>query len=158
MKCYSCSSSTNLFNGICINTCPSGYYSLNSQCLACNSKCATCIQSGNNCLSCIGSLILDGNGNCVQNCTSNTQYYDNMSKSCKNCSSDCMSCSGPSYDDCTTCHAPLVLFQQICVMNCPAGLYPNQDSICTACQSQCQTCDSSANDCSSCSATTKLIV
>jgi proprotein convertase subtilisin/kexin type 5 len=95
LKCYSCSSTTNLYNGKCISSCPAGFYSINSQCLACSPKCATCLNRENNCLSCLGSLSLDSNGNCVQNCNSNSEYFNNVTNQCQSCSSDCLSCSGP---------------------------------------------------------------
>jgi len=138
INCFSCTAGTSLYNGKCISVCPTGYFSLNSQCFPCSSSCNTCSGSSINCLTCQGQLVLDANANCVQNCTSISQFYNQATMQCQNCSNDCLSCYGSSYDQCTSCKSPLVLYQHACVLNCPSGSYPSSSSSCDSCdQTQC---------------------
>lgn len=51
--CQSCISNYYLYNGsTCTQQCPNGFIGLVNQCIACDSKCGTCLNTLSNCTSC----------------------------------------------------------------------------------------------------------
>ncbi|KAL4227338.1 Proprotein convertase subtilisin kexin type [Mactra antiquata] len=112
--CFSCDSDTNctccnkgsyLQNGICVNSCDSGFQPLHvnysskfvfQQCQHCGDKCEVCPEGFNYI-----------KGVCVQqnNCPEGT-YFQWNSMSCKSCNTSCRSCIGPSNTDCLSCYSP----------------------------------------------------
>lgn len=74
-NCRACSGSTLLYTdpttGLtqCVTGCPTGWYSFAGKCSICNSTCATCSNTQNNCTSCVAGLFLYQQ-NCVPACPS----------------------------------------------------------------------------------------
>ena len=60
---------------------------------------------------------------CVSQCHEH-QYYDNITKYCRTCSSTCAICNGPDNNDCVSCYttagSSMYLYQGICFSACPA--------------------------------------
>lgn len=76
--CSSCITSYSLYNTNCISNCPSGYVSVNSVCIKCDSSCATCITTTTNCLTCINNYYFFINTNsCLLTCP--LGFYNNFS-------------------------------------------------------------------------------
>jgi hypothetical protein len=101
--CLICSSGKSLYNNTCLSVCPTGYYSLSGQCLACVSPCATCSGTGSTCLSCVSNYFSDigtNSSNCVKVC-SNSNYLG-VGGQCKQCTQNCKTCS-VSLNNCTSC-------------------------------------------------------
>lgn len=85
------------------------------------------------------------------NCTSITQYYNTLTYSCENCSTDCYTCFGPRYDQCISCRDPLSLVEGVCSLKCPSGYYRDANSVCKICDlSKCLTCSGSDTNCTGC--------
>lgn len=96
-NCTVCATGYYLFNELCLQTCPDGYYGDAGQCIACPSNCATC-QSATNCTSCAAHWVLIGEECRQPNC-------DN----CLNCTDNF----------CNQCNAPYLVLQGACVQTCP---------------------------------------
>ena len=89
-NCLSCKDNKILFEGNCLENCPSGFYKNGDKnCSKCNDNCQTCEggseNGNNNCLSCSDDLFLiDVKGldkNCVSVCPNNTRL-NNETKKC----------------------------------------------------------------------------
>lgn len=167
IDCRVCHTGYLMYLGSCRVACPVGTYPYsNSLCIACSPSCATCIGNPNTCLSCTGSLILNGN-QCTTACPTGS-YFDGQS--CGKCASPCLSCS-ESADKCTSCPAgqyvhnnqcviqcptpsPTSPINGICTSACPEGSYPSvsaSGAYCPKCNTNCKTCSSaSASACTSC--------
>jgi len=96
-------------------------------------------------------------------CPCNAGYYDNGSAMCQTCVSPCMTCSGNSTLNCTSCFSGYRLigsscnkavicskyyYMGYCVDSCPNTTYPLLNN-CAVCTNNCLTC-LSANVCTSC--------
>ena len=144
--CSLCSAGYYLLNGVCLNTCPSGYYSSSQQCLLCVAPCKTCSDTSI-CLSCITPYSLSGT-TCILECLIN-QLSLNVSNitQCVNCTSPCLSCS-LSQNNCTYCVYSYYLYNYQCLSNCstitPLNTYYSQSSTltCEICSFPCLTCAS----------------
>jgi len=78
-NCTSCADPYAFMGGVCLYSCPTGYYSENNVCKACSSSCATCETSSSNCLTCVSGLYLEDSTSCVTTCKStNTADADTM--------------------------------------------------------------------------------
>ena len=75
LECNPLSENNKLYNGDCLENCPSNTFTQLNTCIECNESCKTCSDdTENNCLSCFDNFHLE-NGNCVENidiCTENT--------------------------------------------------------------------------------------
>eukprot|EP00729_Bicosta_minor_P004714 gene4714-23313_t len=68
-----------LDDGACIAACPTGYYGLDGECLACDGSCKTCSGAGNfACTGCNGNSVLANTGECKSFCDGNNpgKYRD----------------------------------------------------------------------------------
>jgi proprotein convertase subtilisin/kexin type 5 len=152
-QCSQCLPSYNLFNSTCINSCPTGTYSQNGQCIACQVNCIACTAAS--CLSC-NNLTYYYQGSCIYNCPTGTFSYAG------NCQADpCLSYNSAT-NDCLLCVSPYLLFNktmtgdennsylQICVSTCPSGTVQSGSS-CNACPQSCLSCISTSI-CTNCSA------
>jgi len=75
------------------------------------------------------------------------------------CNERCLSCFGPSQDNCTSCRAPLVLYNGKCeATDCPPdGYYEWQSFQCRPCSASCAQCNGAGEDaCTLCPALTFL--
>ncbi|KAL4473928.1 hypothetical protein ABPG74_022792 [Tetrahymena malaccensis] len=106
-----------------------------STCSKCSENCLSCFESQNGCYQCS-----DG-------------YFLNQNYECDPCDDSCLTCYSYQQNNCLSCSQPLVLFNNLCVQNCPLKYYintlPNNTQECVACPSQCITCISQQN-CSTC--------
>lgn len=73
-------------NKSCVSSCPNGTYTSLVYCFGCSSACATCINSGTQCLSCNNGLYVL-NGSCLSSCPSG--YKPNVTLNCAYCGSTC---------------------------------------------------------------------
>ena len=129
----------------CIVSCPTGFYPSqdNTECLSCDSSCLSCT-NGTACLQCKSTYPLKVSASaslCYSTCPAKT-YEDTGLGKCLDCDSSCSSCSGPSSQECTSCHAGYYLDL----------VTPMADSgSCAKCDPSCNTClGSTGNDCTSC--------
>ncbi|KAJ7590656.1 insulin-like growth factor binding protein [Mycena floridula] len=142
LQCTGCLPGFALSNGKCLENCPSGSFLSpqdNTTCTACDSSCATCSGSSTTCLTCSGNL-LASSGACVPTCPSNTFSSSGL---CLPCHSDCASCSGSSFNQCSSCppNRP-VLTNGRCLPVCSQTQFFDRTS------STCQQCDASCSSCS----------
>lgn len=106
---------------------------------ACDSSCGTCAGAANFCLTCANNQ-LAASGKCVTTCPSNSF---SSSGSCVTCHPDCASCSGSSFNQCSSCPSDRpVLTNGRCLPTCSKSQFFDKTS------SSCQTCDSSCSSCS----------
>ena len=162
-SCTACATGFSLSNGQCvcqqsICTCSSSTYFEASTgiCTECNSSCEECSGSqSNQCTSCANNLVLStsvtetGTGTCV--CPAG-KYLDQLSQICLDCSSICMTCSGPSSTQCLQCQNDAVLLSNgSCA--CKVGFYyATGTAKCLSCDATCQTCSGpERSQCLSCS-------
>ena len=153
-NCTSCNVTTiykNLYNGQCLNQCPSLYYSSAStayRCVLCSIltlNCSNCSSDGLACLSCdVGFVYF--NGQCLGYVPNG---YVNISGNVTQCNSQCLTCSITT-TNCTSCTSPFIYYMNSCITGCPNStiLYNNT---CTSCSSLCNSCSSTPTTCTSCS-------
>ncbi|CAG9319081.1 unnamed protein product [Blepharisma stoltei] len=145
--CLSCSTpgySPSTSNGAC--QCTTSEYEISSSplvCGSCHSSCSTCAGSGsNNCNSCADSTIIlvSTPGSC--SCPSNKYIAQKATLLCKDCDSSCLTCSGPSNNDCLTCSNSIVLASTPSSCTCSSGEYMSvkNPKTCSPCHSSCATC------------------
>jgi hypothetical protein len=113
--------------------------------LYCYPNCATCDGvTYYDCLTCPPGLVRKSpaapKSECE--CTDTKSYFDIQSKSCALCHTSCLTCSGPSSTECTSCTAPAALNSRgacICALNtqvdssnptAPCIIVPNPDPSC----------------------------
>ncbi|CAD8111020.1 unnamed protein product [Paramecium primaurelia] len=167
LPCYECNS-----NG-CINCmdinqivdsnlncqCKDNYYMDGLSCSQCQLPCKTCIQSPDQCLTCIdpNQQIINYQCECKSDFIKQEHYC---------CHQNCLNCLG--IDHCDKCHKGFYLNGnstcQKCIQNCEycnneincdicqEGYFvdSNQDNQCFQCNNNCKTCNESSNLCQSC--------
>ena len=124
--------------------------------IACSSSCGTCVGSANFCLTCTSPL-LAFSGQCVSSCPSGTF---NSSGACLQCHPDCASCTGPSFNQCSTCSPKRpVLKSGRCLSTCSKSqFFDLTSSTCQDCDSSCSSCsDSGPNHCLACSSSNQVL-
>ena len=126
-NCTGCSGLTSLYLNQCLNSCPTGYYSLSKVCTKCANNCAQC-NSTTYCIVCqLPSVLYLSSSNtsqCLTSCpngtipTVNTPNFTYICKACTNC----LTCTiRPTY--CTSCVSPFVLSNHTCVSLCPSDQF-----------------------------------
>ena len=145
-KCYQCNIDCKTTSDNCrCDTCNDNYYIKNFQCLNCDDKnCKTCLNSGDNCVSC-------NNG------------YDLLpEKVCIECKSPCKTCS--SINTCSSCIDNYFFLSSKCyhcnvdckttIDNCKCDTcndgYYIKNYQCLKCDSNCKTCEGTDKKCLSC--------
>lgn len=133
---------------ICVNDCPEGYYSSDTdqrECRSCSTRCKACYNS-TSCTACEHNLVLLGAA-CFPSCPQG--YYESDS-SCNPCETvDCASCTGPTGNECIECKNRLLLHEGRCIPDCPRGFRSTSAGTCAACPPGCYACD--AVKCLTCS-------
>lgn len=112
--------------------------------------------SANFCLTC-ASQQLASSGQCVSTCPTGTF---SASGACLQCHPDCASCSGPSFNQCSTCPSKLpVLTSGRCLPTCSqTEFFDRTTSTCQACDPSCSSCSSSGpSHCLACSSSTQVL-
>ena len=160
-SCTVCATGFSLSNGKCVCqqstcNCASGTYfqTSSSICIECSSSCEECSGSqSNQCTSCTNNLVLFASATVTGTCICPTgTYLDQQPQMCLDCSSTCLTCSGPSSTQCLQCQSDTMLLSDgSCV--CSTGFYHATDvTTCLSCDSSCQTCSGpERSQCLSCS-------
>ncbi|KAG2356532.1 insulin-like growth factor binding protein [Suillus spraguei] len=147
-QCTGCLPGFVLSQGQCVTSCPSGTFLSpqdNLTCPACSSSCSSCAGSATTCLTCANNL-LASNGQCVSSCPSNTF--------------NCATCSGASFNQCTSCNKALpVLTSGRCLATCSQNQYfDTTSSTCQSCDSSCASCSGAGlNNCLACSSSSQVL-
>ncbi|THV05670.1 hypothetical protein K435DRAFT_744555 [Dendrothele bispora CBS 962.96] len=166
-QCTSCLPGSFLSNGKCVGSCPTGTFvspSDNTTCTPCDSSCKSCVGSANFCLECSdSSSLVTGNGQCVKSCpegsvqssSSSSSSSSSTSRTCTTCHPDCLTCSGPSFNQCSSCPSsrPVLSNDGRCLPTCSKSqFFDKTSSSCQSCHESCDTCFGSGKDeCLSCS-------
>ncbi|KAL4508729.1 hypothetical protein ABPG73_006115, partial [Tetrahymena malaccensis] len=128
----------------CFQSQPKSTYCQDGKCQDCDSFCSSCNGPFNtNCTACkvetyrslVGHQSLVGT-----QCLCNEGYYEDTSKTCQQCSTTCLTCSGPSDKECLTCKN--YIYQNTCYDSPPSGTY------CDPSTKQCNKCDQTCSACS----------
>lgn len=117
---------------------------------ACDSSCSSCVGDSKFCLTCSNSLLASG-GKCIASCPSTTFT---SSGTCTTCHSDCATCSGPSFNQCSSCPSSRpVLTGGRCLATCAQNQYFDRtSSSCLSCDPSCSSCSASGpSSCLACS-------
>ncbi|KPP79803.1 R-spondin-3-like, partial [Scleropages formosus] len=115
--------------GVCLSSCPSGYYGTRSRspdinkCTKCGlSNCDSCFNR-NFCMRCkAGFYLLQGK--CQETCPEGLVPSDTQRECVLDCSAECDTCLNG--DTCTKCKAGLYLLKGKCQHSCPVELEPNE--------------------------------
>lgn len=149
--CLSCPTGLYLSkNDNCLETCPERYFNdlESGDCLPCPTACATCNEEI--CMTCRPKHYYYQQ-QCHRSCPAKTySTQDNDSnKRCNSCHVSCLSCRGPSRQDCITCQSG-AMYNGTCVNGCPPAHYEDgSQHACFSCGSGCESCEG-AGSCSSC--------
>ncbi|XP_028416477.1 LOW QUALITY PROTEIN: proprotein convertase subtilisin/kexin type 5-like [Dendronephthya gigantea] len=150
-----------LHRGMCMLTCPSGFYGSDHQCVPCDTSCKHCKGPLNtDCTSCKDGLVRtdDGTGLCLDNCPSGSSHRISED-TCVKCGSNCSACDPDHPSHCTACGQAMFLWKQKCVTidACPRGTYPEVQSFrCKYCHPSCAACLGPPTHCTACSGYTYL--
>ncbi|CAG9317242.1 unnamed protein product [Blepharisma stoltei] len=146
----------------CVTSCPLGYYISGTNCLPCDTSCASCSGTSTSCTTCAAGQFLYSS-QCLTSCPSTTYVEEGL---CLACSTSCSTCNGPSSSNCTACPTGYYLSSGVCspgcasgsyTLNgvcytlCPSGYYGTSSFTCIACDSTCLNCNGPlATNCISC--------
>ncbi|KAI0688434.1 insulin-like growth factor binding protein [Cerioporus squamosus] len=159
VQCTGCVAGFVLSGGKCINSCPKGTFldpKDNVTCSACDSSCGTCAGSSTFCLTCANNQ-LASSGKCVASCPSGTF---SSSGQCITCHPDCATCSGSSFNQCSSCPSDRpVLTNGRCLPTCSKTQYFDKtSSTCQSCDSSCSSCSGSGpSNCLACSSSSQVL-
>ncbi|KAI1791555.1 insulin-like growth factor binding protein [Ganoderma leucocontextum] len=159
VQCTGCLPGFVLSGGKCIDSCPTATFldpKDNVTCTACDSSCGTCAGSSTFCLTCANNQ-LASNGSCVSSCPSNTF---SSAGQCITCHPDCASCSGSSFNQCSSCPSDRpVLTNGRCLPTCSKGQYFDKtSSTCKSCDSSCSSCSGPGpSNCLACSSSSQVL-
>lgn len=124
--------------------------------LACDSSCGACFGSSTFCLTCSNNRFAS-NGACVSSCPSNTF---NSSGICTTCHPDCATCSGSSFNQCSSCPSNLpALTNGRCLPTCSkTQFFDKTSSTCQSCDTSCSSCSGSGpSNCLACSSSSQVL-
>ncbi|EAR83182.2 hypothetical protein TTHERM_01006530 (macronuclear) [Tetrahymena thermophila SB210] len=154
-QCLTCLDPLLFKKGSCNLDCGLGFYPNKPICSPCHTECYSCFGPNNNqCLKCTGNrYYFKQTNSCLLECPE-TYFPNTHSNYCDPCNSKCLTCDGPSENQCLTCTsvAPSrFLMDHKCEAQCPPGYYgETADQTCQPCKSPCVTCKNTANKCTSC--------
>ncbi len=148
VQCVICVSPYLLYNGQCVQNCPTGTYISQLQCIPCQSNCASC-SDYSHCTKCVYPPYHYYNMQCLDNCPSGTYSYilpvnttatTYLDGQCIPCPNSCLTCTTAT--NCQICTNGYYLSNNgSCVIICPQLYYANSDTnICSNCSSNCQIC------------------
>ncbi|KAF8553773.1 growth factor receptor domain-containing protein [Imleria badia] len=144
-QCTGCLPGYVLSQQACVQSCPSGTFLSPTD----NLTCTACSSSANYCLTCNNGL-LASNGSCVSS----------SSGTCVTCHPDCATCSGGSFNQCTSCNKNLpVPTNGRCLATCSQNQYFDvTSSTCQSCDGSCASCSGSGpNNCLACSSSSQVL-
>lgn len=123
--------------------------------LACSSKCSSCDGHPDKCLTCKLRL---SSGGCVSTCPKGTIEVDGH---CINCHGDCDTCTGLSYNECSSCREDRpVLSNGRCFRTCSkkSEYFDYSSNSCQTCDASCSSCtDAGPSHCLACSNSTDVL-
>ncbi|KCV70870.1 hypothetical protein H696_03225 [Fonticula alba] len=138
-------------------------------CAACPAGCHTCSldpNQGTRCFSCMAGWLLHWQGTCEVACPDGTFALPGDA-ACRHCPPQCVTCTGPNPDDCSSCQEGLRPGPPgTCQHDCPIRTYPIDDgddsaasATCLDCSSSCLTCHGPGHDqCLSCKTSSEYLV
>ena len=172
-QCGACRFFYNTLSGSCVERCPVGTYSNESNdCLPCDNECTPedgCFgPSAAECNSCsnvsvsaslLSEFSSDSSDVCLERCPSQF-YLDTDTSTCLPCSPACIGCTGPTPYDCIAClnNSFVENGRRRCVLSCNQNssqlYYDDENGICQRCDSRCSMTEGcfgpSARDCVNC--------
>ncbi|KAK1884381.1 Proprotein convertase subtilisin/kexin type 5 [Dissostichus eleginoides] len=160
--CTECKPDTSLQGNRCQQSCSVGFFHDEQEgtCRACDEACATCAGAGVAlCSSCADGHLME-EWRCVSSCSDG--FYAEVAagnRVCRRCDASCLTCSGPSGGECSSCSSGHRLQHGACVLNtaCADGEFLDADGMCAACDATCLRCTGPrTDDCISCSAARAL--
>ncbi|XP_062320664.1 R-spondin-3 [Osmerus eperlanus] len=111
--------------GVCLLSCPSGFYGTRSPdrniCTKCGPECDSCFNK-NFCMRCRAGYYLH-QGKCQENCPEGLVRSDTQRECVSSCPAECDTCVNS--DTCTRCRSTFYLQQGQCNQVCPEGFEPN---------------------------------
>ncbi|KAJ8699271.1 hypothetical protein PTI98_002403 [Pleurotus ostreatus] len=158
-QCTGCLPGFVLSDGECVASCPTGFFVSpqdNLTCTRCDASCSTCSGAADFCLTCSGNQ-LASDGKCVSACPSNRF---SSSGSCLTCHPDCLTCSGSSFNQCSSCPPERpVLTNGRCLPTCSRSqFFDKTTSSCISCDSSCSSCSGAGpSKCLACSSSTQVL-
>ncbi|XP_028834611.1 R-spondin-3 [Denticeps clupeoides] len=112
--------------GVCLTSCPSGYYGTRSpernDCTKCRPECDSCF-TGNFCTRCRAGFYLH-QGKCLQSCPEGRAPNDAQRECVPECPAECDSCTNS--DTCTRCAPGHYLLLGKCHHDCPEEYEPSE--------------------------------
>ena len=158
-ECGACRFFYNTLNGSCVEECPIGTYSNESNnCLPCDRQCTResgCYgPSAAECFNCanvrVSATLIDDSSSgshdiCLERCPS-LYYLDSTTRSCFPCAATCaMSCTGPSPFECMACLNNSIVYSNgstKCVAECNPNptmqlFYDDMSNVCQRCNDHC---------------------
>jgi len=139
-KCTGCINGFVLLGSQCLTNCPSKYYADDGVCMPCSEKCLECEKRTNYCIIGCKQPFLFKDHQCLENCGLG---FTSINGTCVPCDSDCEACRMDSFTNqltCLKCASPKLLHQGKCVVKCPNGMFPNENSECEFCNKACKEC------------------
>ncbi|KAL4489108.1 hypothetical protein ABPG73_005595 [Tetrahymena malaccensis] len=141
--CQKCKDGYALYQSLCYQLCPDGFWNNSGICQVCDPNCLKCNGTDSkSCTACKNGQFLYNN-TCVNACPDIQYYPDTSSNVCKPCDVSCYKCQNPdSYK---------------CVQQCKSNYFADQsDQTCKPCDSNCLTCSNSSAQCLTCQLPLKL--
>ncbi len=143
---------------ICVSQCEQLMYPDTTKtpptCVGCKTPCKTC-ESLAFCLTCLDTFFF-WNNTCTKDCPLGNTVSDSTTGNCELCSTNCLTCA-ITVGACTSCRAPLILFNKQCITECVLPLVYRPDILtCGPCDPQCKTCEVTASNCTSCDPTSSF--
>ncbi|XP_035996608.1 proprotein convertase subtilisin/kexin type 5 [Fundulus heteroclitus] len=165
--CTECKPGTSLQGNRCQRSCDDGFYhdTQEETCRPCHKACATCAGAGvDACNRCAKGFLME-EWRCVSSCSAGfyaTQPSPEIAdgqRICRRCDSSCLTCTGPGWQNCSSCSSGHRLQDGVCVVNteCTDGEYQGSDGACRACDATCLKCTGpQREDCISCGSSQAL--
>jgi hypothetical protein len=72
---------------------------------------------------------------CINECPQRTYA---LNRTCRNCYSDCIKCTGPKINDCLICDEKKVIYKNQCYNECPPKTIINRKRECEDCKINCK--------------------
>uniref|UniRef100_A0A3B5KPR5 Proprotein convertase subtilisin/kexin type 5a n=1 Tax=Xiphophorus couchianus TaxID=32473 RepID=A0A3B5KPR5_9TELE len=123
--CTECKPGTSLQGNRCQRSCDDGFYhdAQEDECRPCHKACATCAAAGvEACSRCAKGFLME-EWRCVSSCSAGfyaTEPSPEIADGhgiCRRCDSSCLTCAGPSRQNCSSCSSGHRLQEGVCVVN-----------------------------------------
>ncbi|XP_034048082.1 proprotein convertase subtilisin/kexin type 5 [Thalassophryne amazonica] len=130
-----------LYNGVCVDTCPEGFYHTKERsCESCSNYCSLCTSSSH-CLRCNSSYYVS-DGVCAKLECGEGEVEDPDYDECMTCEEGCRKCVLYNPRHCLSCTEGFYNFQDGCFKTCPAKTYSvDEEMTCVSCDEDCMSCD-----------------